>query len=184
MALLGTAPRACGAGDALCGQGAACCVLPGCFGGLRTELLMDSFPCLQGKNQPWAVLEPGAHHPVPLQQNLHLCFAGMCPRGPGLAAPVPAHHTQPSVDPMGGLELRVGCSAPEHNNNRTRHFPLLLHKPSSSGVGQSRRFPCRDYSGSRQPDAKALPAFFAGAVPQHQSEEEEEEGNARVQKSV
>lgn len=51
---------------------------------------------------------------------------------------------------------------------------------------QSRSFPCRDYSGSGQPDAKALPAFFAGVEPQQRSgdEEEEEEGNARVQKSV
>lgn len=52
MASLGTAPRACGAGDALCGWGAACCILPGCFGGLRTELLMDSSPCVPGKISP------------------------------------------------------------------------------------------------------------------------------------
>lgn len=82
------------------------------------------------KNQLWAVLEPGAHHPVPLQQNLHLCFAGMCPWGPGLAAPVPAHHTQPSVDPMGGLELRVGCSAPEHNNTGHGIFPSSCTNPA------------------------------------------------------
>lgn len=97
---------------------------------------------------------------MPLQQNLHLCFAGMCPWGPRLAAPVPPHHTQPSMDPMGGLELCVGCSAPEHNNTGHSIFPSSCKNPSSSGVRQSRRFPCRDYSGSGQPDAKGLPAFL------------------------
>lgn len=29
-----------------------CCILPGCFGGLRTELLMDSSPCVPGKISP------------------------------------------------------------------------------------------------------------------------------------
>lgn len=103
---------------------------------------------------------------------------GMCPWGPRLAAPVPAHHTQPSVDPMGGLELRAACSAPEHKTTQdTRHVPLLLPKSRAGG------FPAGIILalGSWMPKSPA--SFFAGVVPQHRSGEEEE-GNAGVQKSV
>lgn len=150
MAWLGTAPRACGARDALCEQGAAWMLCRA-----QHRAARGFFSLSARKAQPRAVLEPGTHHPAAESPSLTwLCW--ICPRGPGLAAPVPAHHTQPSADLL----------SPGAQQHRTQHFPLLLHNPSSSGVRQSRSFPCRDFSGSGQPDAKTLPAFFAGVAPE------------------
>lgn len=173
MAWLGTAPCACGAGNALCGRDA----LEG--SGLSCSWILflvckagSALGCAGAWGSPPSI--SAAESP---------CLTVLCwDVSPGsqisCSSACPSHAAQPSLDPTAVL-------SPGARQHRTRHFPLLLQEPSSSGVRQSRRFPCRDYSGSGQPDAKALPAFFAGVVPQHRSgEEEEEEGNARVQKSV
>lgn len=143
MASLGTAPRACGAGDALCGQGAACCVLPGCFGGLRTELLTDSFPCLQGKKS--AVGCAGAWGSSPSASAAEspslLCWDVSLGSWISCSSACPSHAAQRGSHGWAGAACWL--LSPGAQQHRTRHFPLLLHKPSSSGVRQSRRFPCR-----------------------------------------
>lgn len=160
-------------------------VLPACFGGLRTELLMDSFPCLQGKKSAlrcaggWG--SPPSSSAAESPWLTLLCWDVSLESQISCSSACPSHAAQRGSHGWAGATSWL--LSPGAQQHRTRHFPLLLHKPSSSGVRQSRRFPCRDFSGSGQADAKALPAFFAGVVPQHQSSEEEE-GNARVQKSV
>lgn len=67
MASLGTAPRACGARDALGGRGAACL-------DALDRAARGFFSLSARKDQPWAVLEPGAHHPAAFPSLILLCW--------------------------------------------------------------------------------------------------------------
>lgn len=138
-------------------------VLPACFGGLRAELLVDSFPCLQGKKiHPGLCWRLGLTTQRLCKQNLHLltllCWDVSLGSQISCSSACPSHAARRGSHGWAGAACWL--LSPRAQQHRTRRFPLLLLKPSSSGVRQSRRFPCRGYSGSGQADAKALPAFF------------------------
>lgn len=131
-----------------------------------------------------AVPEPGAQRLWSKTSISDFPFAGTSPWGPALAAPVlcplPPRRTRTGADPAGGWEPPVGCAAPKRGTCAGHaRVPLLAARknPSPLEGGRGGRLPCRGRSG--QMDAEAVPAFLAGAEPQHGSGEQ---GSARMQK--
>lgn len=179
MASLGTAPRACGAGDALCGWGAA-----SCLDALEGSGLSCSWILLLVCQEKSALGCAGAWGSPPsasaAESSSLLCWDVSLGSQISCSSASPSHAAQHGSHGWAGAACWL--LSPGAQQHRARHFPLLLQNPQLLWSEAEQEVSLQGLFWLWAAGCQRPASFFAGVEPQHRSGEEE--GNARVQKSV